>query len=197
MTQKKKKRSNWIDRVSTAFAKSMAKKKVSRKTRNSLASIAGIASVTLTILVFARAHRETTTELDQTKARTQAIQAMLDSQEFGYAIMDQDGKIIEWNPALERLTHYTEKEVKTKGLECMMPPEIYSRHKIALTKVMGSDQLKGKVAVVNCVILPHGPDEKPLPVRVTVRTVQDRKGRRFAIAHIDEKSVIKDITLDH
>ena len=109
--------------------------------------------------------------------------------------MDQDGKIVEWNPALERLTHYTEKEIKEKGLECMMPPEIAARHKMAVDKVMSSDILKGRVAVVNCTIVPHGPDEKPLPVRISVRTVQDKKGRRFAIAHIDEKNIIRDFTM--
>lgn len=193
MTKKRSK--SILERMQDAFKKALRSKKVSRRTRSSLASVAGIASITLTILVFSKAHRETTTLLDQTKIRTQAIQALLDSQNFGYAIMDQDGKIVEWNPAMERLTHYTEQEVKKNGLEGMMSPELFEKHKKAIAKIMASDHLIGKVAVVDCVILPHGKDTESIPVKVTVRTVQDRKGHRFAIAHIDEKSNIKGVTM--
>jgi PAS domain S-box-containing protein len=171
------------------------KKKLSKKTRSHLAGVAGIASVILTVLVFTRAHRETRIQFERATERTEAIEALLDSENFGYAIMDQEGRVIEWNPALERLTAWTEKEVREKGLSILMPPDIYLRHAKAVSKIMGMDYLQGKVAVVNCTIEPHDGGMQPLPVRITVRTVQSKSGKRFAIAHIDPARAVKELSL--
>jgi len=171
------------------------KKKLTKKTRASLSGIAGVASLVLTLLVFTRAHRETKIQLDETEARTDAIEAMLDSTDFGYAIMDQEGKVIEWNPALERLSHWSEKEVKDKGLEVLMPPDLFIRHSKSISKVMGEDILSGKVSIVNCEIKPHEEGSPPLPVKITVRTVQSKKGKRYAIAHVDRQKQIQTFSL--
>lgn len=193
MTSRKKRSKNlWVWFVDTCKGKT----KLSKKSRMRLSGVAGLASFILTVLVFTRVHRETTVQFERTSARTEAIQAMLDSQDFGYAIMDQEGKVIEWNPALERLTHWTEKEVKEKGLGIVMSNEaLFNKHLKAVSKVFGADFIGGHVSVINCIMTPHGEEDKPLPVRITVRMVQSQKGKRFAIAHVDPTNVVKEINV--
>ncbi len=171
------------------------KKKLTKKQRATLSGMAGLGSAILIVLVFTKAHRETAIQLDQSEARTEAIQAMLDSQDFGYAIMDQEGKIIEWNPALERLTHYTQKEVQEKGMSVLMPPDMYVKHTQAVNKMFGKDYIEGSKTVINCTIEPHNGESEKIPVEITIRAIQSRKGKRFATAHVDLQSNVKRVNV--
>jgi PAS domain S-box-containing protein len=165
--------------------------KISRKARNHLAGVAMLGSLILTALVFAKAHRETRHLNMERGVKVEAIEAMLDSEEFGYAIMDQSGKIIEWNPALERITGWTQEEVKQNGLETLMVPKMAEDHKKAVYRSMSGMLVPGKVISILCEIPSPVEGEPPIPVKVSVRTVKAHNGERYAIAHVDLQKSVK------
>lgn len=165
--------------------------KMTRKTRNRLSAMLFGASALIIIAVALRARHETIVQLEATRTVSDVIQAVLDSIDYGYAIIDEQGNLIEWNPAMERLTGWKFSELKGSGLREIMNDETWSRHLAAFQKAMASAEPGKHVAIVRCEIPSNLPGKSAMPVRVTVRIVEDRHGKRFAVAHIDPTENVK------
>jgi PAS domain S-box-containing protein len=120
-----------------------------------------------------------------------AINALLNNEDFGYAITDEEGVVIEWNHALEKLSGWSAADMVGNTLERVMEDGLYETHKDALAKAMKLHR-KGvsRLSIVKCNI-PNKLGGEPIPVRVAVRVVETRHGDFYAIAHIDKLNVEK------
>jgi PAS domain S-box-containing protein len=166
-----------------------------RRNRNKVAGIAFATAAILTVLMALRARHETMIILGQEKSVNDAIQAVLDSENIGFAIMDDRQRIIEWNPALERLSGWTKEAVRERGLEPLMGKEQWLKHQTAFAKAMQAGNTK-RTAVVECEIPEHD-DNKGIPIRITVRLVKTHSGVLYSIAHIDRKSRVVEIKTEN
>lgn len=167
---------------------------MTRKIRTRWAIGTGLLSAAVTAFAFWRVNLDTHLKLVETQQRDEAVQALLNSTEYGYAIMDASGQVIEWNQALERLSHWSKAEIQAKGLPAIMSPEIRERHNNAVANAMQKTEESRPINVVHCSFPPSEPGEKPVPVRITVRTVQTSHGEVFAIAHVDLESRVIEST---
>lgn len=163
---------------------------MTRHNRNLLSALFFASSAMIIVVVALRARHETAVQLKATRTVNDVIQAVLDSIDYGYAIIDEQGNLIEWNPAMERLTGWKFSELKGDGLRSIMNDETWARHWAAFQQAMASADAGKHVAVVRCEIPSHS-NEHSMPVRVTVRIVEDRHGKRFAVAHIDPTENVK------
>lgn len=168
-------------------------KQLSREARNHFAWMSELIAVILIIVVLSRMYRESTVQLREASARTEAVQALLDSEDYGIAIFDANGKIVAWNPALMRMTHWTETDIKEKGLEIVMSQDVIIKLRKVVAKEMGSEKIEGDVVVLECELKQK--DDGLLPVRMTIRTVESESGIRYSSVHIDKQSTIKRITV--
>lgn len=117
------------------------------------------------------------------QARDAAMRELLNGSDYGFAIMDINGEIIEWNEALAEWSGYKSDEMKGKSIEFMMLPEVADKHKKAFTEAMRASAKNGFVHVVFCSLIDRW--GKPVDVRVSVRVVRPRGEPPYAIAHID------------
>jgi PAS domain S-box-containing protein len=163
-----------------------------RKNRNRVAGIAFVSAAVLTLVMALRARHETIVKLGETQAINDAIQAMLDNYDIGYAIMDERQQVIEWNPALERLSGWTKDEVKEHGLKPLMDEDSWRKHQAAFANAMQGGQID-RTVVVSCQIPDHR-GASGVPVRITVRIVKSRNANLYAIAYVDRESKVIEIT---
>lgn len=156
-----------------------------------------IASVTLTVFTMVKAQKETVLQLRASEETNDAVNSFLDSEEFGYAIINEDGQIVEWNLALERITGWSSVELVGRSLELVMEPKMWQKHKLAFAKAMAAVKAdkdrKTKTAVVQCSIPSR--NGGVIEVQVTVRIIAGRHGHLYAIAHVDRERNIVEATL--
>lgn len=121
---------------------------------------------------------------------TEAIDALLNDSDFGYVLMKDTGNVVEWNPAMERLTGYDRSEMicDRNAIEKLMTPEMYQQHSQCFKNAFLSNS-KPKVTHVSCELIRK--DGKAIPVQITVRVVQTRHDGKYAIAHFDKAEQIK------
>lgn len=151
--------------------------------------------LTATYVAYRREHRRA----DEMSDRQVAMLALIESADYGFAILDQDGKVREWSPALERLSGYTRGEMLGQDVKGLMPADMAERHAAAFTKAITDPSASRRVQVVECQIQPKDKDKKPVDVRVSVRVVQasrDGSVSPYAIAHIDRRSRIVELSAD-
>lgn len=166
---------------------------VQRQKRTFLYRAAMICAVSLSVVCGIAAHRDTVIKLAAEQDAADAINGMLRTISFGYAIIDENLHVIVWNPAMEEMTGWTEAELRGKEVDIIMPEAVRQQHRKALLLAFANKSShRGKVAVVNCKIIPKGKDEA-LPVKVTARVVRSRTGHLFAIAHVDDMSKIVEV----
>jgi PAS domain S-box-containing protein len=157
------------------------------------------ASITITAVVFGFAHHETQLRLKAQQDVNEAINALLESDRYGFAILDEDGNIVEWNPAMEELTGWTKTDVIKAGMRPLMnDDELYNRHHQATLKAFERAKQgdlysepgdKVKVNVVECEV-PGKNGAKSIPVRITVRIVKAKSGRFYSVAHADTRQSV-------
>ena len=135
--------------------------------RNRYALIAVTFALVISIATGYYAHLRSTAQLQESEDRRAAIGALLDSTEFGYVICDENKKIIEWNPAMQRLTGYTKEDIDRIGVRMVFPEPILSDE----AEVFKDPTGKIRVSMATCdLITKLG---KTVPVEVVIRVVED------------------------
>lgn len=104
--------------------------------------------------------------------RELAEQSLLESGNYGRAILDYKGRVMEWNKALEKWTGYSKGELLGKTILDVIPTEMRQSHEEAFAKAVADPNSSKKVQVVSCKLVPKDPAKKPIPVRVTVLVVR-------------------------
>lgn len=165
-----------------------------RVVRNSLSFALVFAAAAITLLVFLAAYSETRLMLTQQQERSDVIEALLDSTDYGYSVIDRNGKILEWNPALERLTQWTETDVKAHGLSVLLTPEVFAMHQRAFAAAFDKPSQHSQVRTMHCKLPVRNREGQTVPVLVTVRIVRTRYGQQYAIAHIDREDQFTEAT---
>lgn len=138
-----------------------------------------------------------------------ALNSLLNDTEFGYAVVAEDGRVVEWNTALEHITGWTKAEViaSKNGIEDVMYSDKVEEHRAAFTAafaeerkrrkaeaVSGKKNLKPTIAILDCKIPPHGDKKEPLELRITTRIVGEET--LYAIAHVDFPKLINILHID-
>lgn len=130
--------------------------------------------------------------------RSLAIHELIESDGYGLAVVDQMGKIKEWNPALAEWSNWPVDKAMGNNIEEVMEEPFKSQHAKAFLSAMnkarkdistGELAKKAPVTVAYCTIIPKG-EKPPVPVRVTVRVVESPKGP-YAIAIVDKQQRVK------
>lgn len=152
-----------------------------------------IFGIALCIAVYAgiRSQEESRILLRHQEQISDTIDALLNDENFGYAILDEKGEVIEWNRALERLTGWPASEMLGKNLyEIMEDPESYEMHKEAYAKAIKQYKEvieKDKDALVapkTVLCRVKGYEGSPTRLmRFVVRLVRTRHGKVHSIAH--------------
>jgi PAS domain S-box-containing protein len=150
-------------------------------------------SAILTAFSLLMFHREREQEIvfQDDLAKSDAIQAVLDSSNHGFSIVDEYGNLIEWSPFLERLTGWSKDELKSIGLMQIIPDEMEQKHRTAFLDAFKRQKENFKTSVVYCKMPHRDKNIDPIEVRVSVRLVETRYGKRYAIALIDLVENIK------
>lgn len=119
---------------------------------------------------------------------TSAVQA---SEKYPLVVMDEQGKIIQWNFGMTSLTGVTKEQAQEVGLQAIMcDPVQMEKHTHGMVAAFRNPDAIGKLTIVNCHIL----DDKgiKIPVRVSVRIVPSETDPKklYAIARIDREDNI-------
>lgn len=143
-------------------------------------------------LVMERAERAKA-EADALAERESAIGDMRETAMHGYAAVDHEGRIIEWNPALTRWLGYSREEIIGRKITEIMEPADAALHAPAFKAHMADKSKWQLVVTVACqVIHKDGPAHPPVPIRVTARVLPTKENPSvpYAIALVDLQSRI-------
>lgn len=121
-----------------------------------------------------------------------AEQALMDSLDHGYAILDSQGRVLEWNAALERWTGWTRTMMLGKTLQPLMSTKHWCDHNKSFKEAIQEKSIDGRTIRINCDINPLDKTKSPIPVEVSVRMVRPAHGEPFCVSFIDQsKNVVK------
>jgi PAS domain S-box-containing protein len=174
---------------------------VNRVTRNKLAK--AIAIVTWTacpvLLVIgyldARADRKQLEgELAVRNAVDAAVHELRESADHGHVVLDLDGRVIEWNPALAAWTGWTKAEMLGNTLERVMAPAAWADHRAGYIKFMADPKNAGKSFKLVCRLQHRDPSKKSTLVQINARAVHPEGQPPMAIAFIDRERLVVDGT---
>lgn len=122
-----------------------------------------------------------------------ALSAFMESDEYGRAIVDESGCVVDWNAAAEQITGWPKNEIARRGLEPLMDHDMWESHCLAFGEAMREGR-HPEVVVVECRVVPKDPAKQPIPVRVTVRIAKSPLGNIYAIALIDRQRDIRQLS---
>ncbi len=126
-------------------------------------------------------------------ARVAAMEALLDSDNHGFAVLDHNGLVVEWNPFMEKYTGYTKAEMLGQDIQALMSAQNHETHAAGYAKIINDPKSVGKTYVVECELTPRSPEKKRVHVRVSARIVQPpNDGERYAMAFIDRTRRVVD-----
>lgn len=128
--------------------------------------------------------------------REAAIMALINSASYGFVILDEDGRVREWNSAMERLSGFSRDEMLGHDVLGLMPPEKSHEHRVAFAKAVTDPGASKRVQFVDCLLQPKDKGKSPISVRVSVRVVRasrDGTNAPYAIAHVDRASRIVEL----
>lgn len=157
--------------------------------KSRIAWVAVAFAVILTLGMGYKARKEALAQLQASEDIRAAIGALLDSTEFGYAILNEKEGLVEWNPAMERITEYSKAEVQRAGIEAVLPQEILGQR----AEVFVNPDGQIKVTIIKCNLITKS--GKAVPVRVTIRTVMTKFLERYFIFHVDQQAAVKSFTV--
>lgn len=150
----------------------------------------GYAILALTAVAFAygwwRADRETKSlRLDY-----EIVRGVVNSSDYPVAVLSEDGIVWLWNPAMELLTGYTERDIVGGTVERLMPYEKWEQHKAAFEKAI-RERGDGITTRVECDVVAANGDV--IPVEVSVRVLRLGKGRTYALANVGRRESIVEV----
>lgn len=133
-------------------------------------------------------------KVKEMSAEVQATEALRESAQHGYAILDHRGRVKKWNAALVKWTGYEEAELLGKDIGMLMAPDKAANHAHGYAAMIGDPASLGKTFVVECELKPRAPEKPPLRVKVSARVVKADvpNAKPYAIALIDRsRSVVE------
>jgi PAS domain S-box-containing protein len=133
-------------------------------------------------------------EIAERDAVDAAINALREGADHGHVVIDANGRVLAFNPALEKWTGYTLEEMRGGTLERLMSPEAWARHDAAYQAFIADDANLNKTVRVECELVPKDPAKRPVAVWLTARVVQPPGKPRVAIALVDRANRVLEIS---
>lgn len=122
------------------------------------------------------------------KEKQDILYAAICSDNYPLVVMDQNGKIVQWNDAMVDLTGIAEDVAKMTGMDAIMCDSVkLQKHKQGVVAAFQNPDMFQKLTIVNCEIF--NKEGKQIPVRVAIRIVPAGK-KMYAIARIDPEDKI-------
>lgn len=136
----------------------------------------------------------------QLHARTvedEALAAMRESADHGFMALDAAGRVVRWNPALEKWTGYTQAEMLGHTLEKVMPPDEYAAHSKNYGPWITADSSNKKTLKLECTLISK--TGGLVRVQVTARKVPlvGEGHASYAIGLVDRPRNVVDLTKPH
>lgn len=121
--------------------------------------------------------------IESFEERNDAIAALLVSSNHGLTVIDDKGKVKEWNPFLEKLTGISKDEMLGQTLERVMEPEVWKKHDASYRTFFDQKNSAKLTVKINCRITDI--EGSRIPVTVNACVVRPKKGgQKYAIAVI-------------
>jgi PAS domain S-box-containing protein len=130
---------------------------------------------------------ESDAEVAALEAREDALSSLLYGTNYGYAVLDWKGRVMLWNPALEKWTGYSQADLLGKNLLALMPAEKQKLHADGYEKVINDPNAAGKTFQVFCELVPRTTGSEPIRVQVNIRVLRPKNGSGHpcAVAMVD------------
>lgn len=125
-------------------------------------------------------------EADRHAVVNSAIAALRESTDRGYAVLDADGCVVEWNATLAKWSGYTIEEMRGHNLLALMAPEKQLIHEHGYAALMADDKSLKQTYVIECDLVPKEPGKPTVRVTVAARIVKTKSGDKFGVALIDK-----------
>jgi PAS domain S-box-containing protein len=125
--------------------------------------------------------------------RQEALYALINSDNHGLAILDEDGLIVEWNEALEKWSGYKQAELLGTPIVRLMDRESAARHTPAFRERMDGDGVdRTRVTPIKCKLYPKA-SQVPVWLQANVRAVypEHRPDHPYAIALINPVAAVE------
>lgn len=118
------------------------------------------------------ARRDAMNILQSHESLSEFINAKYLDTHYGVVIVNGEGKVLVWNPAMEQITGYTTAEVKAKGFDIdrLVPAESRAAHHKWFVDAFLTGNLVGKVVHNEGHII--GKDGKPVRVVIALRMLR-------------------------
>jgi PAS domain S-box-containing protein len=171
---------------------------MSRTVRNRLAIFFVVVSACVTAYAWMDARYETITILRQREETEDALLGLLQSDNYGVALADEDGNILMWSNACELMTGWTASEMVGQPVEKVIPlgilgksgKTVISEHRAHYNDAIKHPKNRQQLVVISCPIATKSGEE--VPARIGVRIVTGRYGTVYAVANIDlERRIVR------
>lgn len=110
------------------------------------------------------------------------------SETHGMAIFDEHRDVKLWNPAMEKWTGYTAKEMAGKDLSNIVSDRWSAEYLEKCAEAMDTSTVNGHtIRLEYAELVPKDPDADPVPVTISVRgqKTADKTEERYAIVQVD------------
>ena len=156
--------------------------------RKRLGVIVITVSIFLTLYGAYSVHKET----KLLHERQDVVSAVIRSDDYPLAIMDDKGNVIQWNDGMEKLTGVSAETAIRDGISSVVcDPLKLGHHKEGLAKAFADTANRGKLLVILCDVQ-NAKTGVHIPVRVSMRIVETQ-GKLYAVGRMDRESEIETI----
>lgn len=161
------------------------------QTRKLIGVLLVMCSFVVSGIVGVQVHRET----KALRVDMDVMYSVLNSDIYPLAVLDEHGKVVRWNPAMEQLTGVSETEAATQGFSDICDPVKIAKHNQGLTSAFLDKGLRGKLLIVHCDVTNKKTHQR-IPVRVSARLVPTGVNSKdfYAVARIDRQSEVEEVT---
>ena len=176
------------------------------KTRWTWVLLTGFLAAVCALLVIGRLYRKETERRQQAQELAKTREALIEVQqtedyviqelrrtaEHGYLALDEEGKVIRWNPGMENMTGKTLGQMLGQTLESVMDPKDFAAHHKAYIPWIQNPETDIKTLRLECRLL-HT-DGSRRPVYVTARKVVLKDVHPYALGLVDLRRDVVDLT---
>lgn len=129
-------------------------------------------------------------ELEAMAEVQEVLHAFINFSNYGMGVLDYDDLVKLWNPALERLTGYTEAEMIGKTIERVMTREEWVSHEREFSRAVTVPRSQSQVIEKPCKVLTKDGREVPVQVRIYMVRPKRKGAKPYSIAFINPVSTI-------
>lgn len=126
-------------------------------------------------------------------ARDEAIYSLQVSLHYGVITVDDEGRVLEWNPYVESITGYTALEAVGKPLVDFMPEEDRPRHLSGYARIINDPNSIGKLFHLTCRLLNKDGSMTPIDINARITKASFKGAKPFGVALVSKPGSVIEI----